>query len=248
MKAVGVRKYGGVDVFEELEVNKPKVNSGDILIKVKACSVNPIDVKVRGGVYDDYPDYYSHTTMEHDKYQILGFDGSGVIEEVGSDVDKTKFQKGDEVYYLASPFRQAGNADYVAASTTCFALKPKNLSFEEAAGVPLTGLTAHQCLVERLEIKEGEQCGILIINGAGGVGSIATQICSKILKLPVIISTASKEESKKFAKKMGATHIVNHHEDIPKQIAELNLKIPLKYAFITHTTVDEYVKVRIYFS
>lgn len=244
MKAIGVRKYGGVDVFEELEVLKPKVNSHDLLIKVKACSVNPVDVKVRGGVYDDYPDYYARTKMDQDKYQILGFDGSGVVEEVGSDVDKAMFKKGDEVYYLASPFGQASNADYVAVPVACAALKPKNLSFEEAAGVPLTGLTAHQSLVDRLEIKEGEQCGILIINGAGGVGSIAIQLCSKVLKLPVIIATASQEESEKFVKKMGATHVVNHREDIPKQIAELNLKVPLKYAYITHTTVDEYVKVR----
>ncbi|CAF0799269.1 unnamed protein product [Didymodactylos carnosus] len=251
MRAVGVRKYGGLDVFEELEnVPKPTLSSHgnastDILIKVKACSVNPIDVKVRGGVYDDYPDYYDHVEPMKDgneKYQILGFDGSGIIEDLGKSVEQTKFKKGDEVYYLASPFRQATNAEYVLVNQSCVALKPKSLTFEEAAGVPLTTLTAYQSLIERMRIEENEKCAILIINGAGGVGSAATQICSKILKLPIIICTASKEETQNFCKKMGATHVINHHEDIPKQIEKLNLQIPLKYAYITHTTVGQYVK------
>ncbi|CAK9188729.1 unnamed protein product, partial [Sphagnum troendelagicum] len=251
MKAIGVRKYGGLDVFEELkDVPKPKINQKsptDILIQVKACSVNPIDVKVRGGVYDDYPDYYDRVeSMKEsggEKYQILGFDGAGVIEELGNDVDQKKFKKGDEVYYLATPFRQATNAEYVLVDQSCVALKPKSMTFEEAAGVPLVSLTASQCLIDRLGIQEGEECAILIINGAGGVGSAAIQICAKLLKLKVIIATASKEDTIKWCKTMGATHVVNHREDILKQIEKLNLKVPLKYALISHTTVEEYVKV-----
>lgn len=242
MKAVGLKKYGNTDVLEDLEVPKPQAPQGrDILVRVKASSVNPVDTKVRSGKYDDYPDYYDHVPLNTDKYQILGFDGSGIIEQIGSDV--SQFKVGDEIYFLASVFRQACNTEFVIVNEQSVAIKPRSLSFEHAAGIPLTALTAWESLVERLEIKEDEQVGILIINGAGGVGSIATQICSQILRLPVIITTASRDETRTFSKEMGATHIINHHENIPKQIDELKLNVPLKYAYITHTEVSDYVKI-----
>jgi NADPH:quinone reductase-like Zn-dependent oxidoreductase len=87
MKAVGLKKYGETDVLENLEVPKPPAPQGrDVLIRVKASSVNPVDTKVRAGVYDDYPDYYDHVPLNTDKYKILGYDSSGIIEQVGSDV------------------------------------------------------------------------------------------------------------------------------------------------------------------
>jgi len=242
MKAVGLKKYGETDVLENLEVPKPPAPQGrDILIRVKASSVNPVDTKVRAGVYDDYPDYYDHVPLNTDKYQILGYDSSGIIEQVGSDL--SRFKVGDEVYFLGSPFRQGSNADLVLADERGIALKPRSLSFEHAAGIPLTALTAWEALVERLKIKEGEQVAILIINGAGGVGSIASQICAQIFRLPVIITTASREETRKFTKEMGATHVIDHHQNIQQQIDGLQLNVPLKYAFITHTPVGEYVKI-----
>ncbi|CAF4122355.1 unnamed protein product [Adineta steineri] len=242
MKAVGLKKYGDINVFEDIDVPKPSApQKQQLLVRVKATSVNPIDVKVRGGVYDDYPDYFDRVPLNKDKYQILGFDSAGIIEQIGPDV--TRFKVGDEIYFVASPFGHGSDAELVLSDERGAALKPRSLSFEHAAGIPLTALTAWESLVERLEIKEGEQAAILIINGAGGVGSIATQICAKILRLPVIITTASREETKKFSKEMGATHVINHHEDIRKQINDLKLNIPLKYAYITHTTVDEYVKI-----
>ncbi|CAF0863385.1 unnamed protein product [Rotaria sordida] len=242
MKAVGLKRYGDIEVLEDLDVPKPSAPQGrDLLIRIKATSVNPIDIKVRGGVYDDYPDYYDHVPFNTDKYQILGYDSSGVVEQVGPDV--SRFKIGDEIYFLVSPFRHGSNAELVLADERSAALKPRSLSFEHAAGIPLTALTAWEALVERLEIKEGEQVAILIINGAGGVGSIASQICAEILRLPVIITTASREETRNFSKEMGATHVINHHDDIVKQINQLKLNVPLKYAFITHTTVEEYVKV-----
>jgi zinc-binding alcohol dehydrogenase family protein len=242
MKAVGLKKYGDIEVLEDLDVPRPGAPQGrELLVRIKASSVNPIDTKVREGVYDDYPDYYDHVPFNTDKYQILGFDSSGVVEEVGSDA--SRFKIGDEIYFVASPFRHGSNAELVLADERGVALKPRSLSFEQAAGIPLTAMTAWEALVERLEIKEGEQVAILIINGAGGVGSIATQICAEILRLPVIITTASRDETRQFSKEMGATHVINHHDDIPKQINQLKLTVPLKYAFITHTTMEEYVKI-----
>lgn len=108
--------------------------------------------------------------------------------------------------------------------------------------MPLTYGTAYEALVDRLEIKKGEKSGILIINGGGGVGSIASQIARNILGLPVVITTASRPETVKFSREMGATHVVNHREDIVKQVRELGLPpdVPIRYAFITSRT-EQYI-------
>ncbi len=123
----------------------------------------------------------------------------------------SKFKIGHEVYFLASPFCRGTNAKFVLVDKRAVTLKPCTLSFEHAAGIPLTALTVWEALVERLEIKEGEQVAILIINGAEGVGSIA--------------------------------YVIDHHENIQKQINALQLDVPLKYAFITHTSVGKYAKI-----
>ena len=114
--------------------------------------------------------------------------------------------------------------------------KPSNLSFVEAAALPLTYITAYEALVERLAIPKGEQAAVLIVNGAGGVGSAASQIARTVLELPVVITTTSREETTEWSKSMGATHTVNHREDIVEQIKALKLEVPLKYVFITHST------------
>lgn len=205
--------------------------------RVKACSVNPIDIKVRGHVYDDYPDYYDHVPKPRPGeggYQILGYDGAGIIEVAGSSVKG--FEPGDEVFYAGSPIRHGSNAEYQLVDSRSAAKKPKNLDFIEAAAMPLTWITAYEALVERMEIQKGEQAAVLIINGAGGVGSVATQIARHVLQLPVVITTTSRPETEKFSKEMGATHTVNHREDLPSQIEKLDLKVPVKYIFITHST------------
>ena len=120
-------------------------------------------------------------------------------------------------------------------------MKPSSLSFIEAAALPLTWITSYEALVERMEIREGEKAGIVIVNGAGGVGAVACQIARRVLKLPVVIATASRKETTAFAKEMGATHIVNHREDVAAQIEALDLDVPLKYVFITHTPTAGYL-------
>ncbi|KAK4960312.1 hypothetical protein LTR10_003206 [Elasticomyces elasticus] len=237
MKAVAIKQYGAVDNLEAVEVDHPGQPSGhDLLVKVLACSVNPVDTKVRGGVYDDYPDYYEHTpALPH----IVGFDGAGVVEEVGENVHELK--KGDEIYYSGSPIRQGSNAEYQLVDSRSVAHKPKSLSMVEAAAMPLTWITAYEALVERMEIKEGENVGILIINGAGGIGAVASQIARTLLKLPIVVTTTSREATENFSKDMGATHTINHREDIVQQMKDLKLDIPIKYIFITHTPADKYI-------
>lgn len=112
----------------------------------------------------------------------------------------------------------------------------------QAAAMPLTWITAWEALVERLNIESGEQAGILIVNGSGGVGSIASQIARSVLKLPVVITTASREQTEAFSRAMGATHVVNHHGDIVTQIRALDLPVPVKYVFITHSPTSRYVR------
>lgn len=207
------------------------------LIRIKASSVNPVDTKVRNGTYDDYPDYYTRTPALP---QVLGFDGSGIVESVGPDA-AARFKPGDEVFFSGSPIRQGSNAEYQLVDSRSVSLKPQSLDFVAAAAMPLTWVTAWEALVERMEIKEGEEAGILIINGAGGVGSVASQIARRTLRLPVVITTASRPETTSFSKEMGATHTVNHHEDIVPQVRALNLSVPVKYVFITHTPTSGYL-------
>ncbi|KAF2119219.1 quinone oxidoreductase [Lophiotrema nucula] len=238
MRVIAVtNKYGATTQLTSIEVPKPSQPSGhDIIVQIKACSVNPVDTKVRAGVYDDYPDYYSRTPALP---QILGFDASGIVTSIGPEVND--FKEGDEVFYAGSPIRQGSNAENQLVDSRSVAMKPQTLDFAQAAAMPLTWITAWEALVERLEIKEGEQAGILIINGAGGVGSVASQIASQILKLPVVVTTTSREETTAFSKQMGATHTVNHREDIVPQIRDLHLNVPIKYIFITHTPTSGYL-------
>jgi zinc-binding alcohol dehydrogenase family protein len=238
MKAIAVTEYGPITNLKAIDISKPSSPQGhDILVRIKACSVNPVDTKVRAGTYDDYPDYYTRTPKLP---QILGFDAAGVIESTGPDVQD--FKAGDEVYYAGSPIRQGSNAEFQLVDSRAVALKPKSLDWGQAAAMPLTWITAYEALVERMEITKGEKAGILIINGAGGVGSVASQIARRVLELPVVVTTASREETVKFSKDVGgATHTVNHHHDIAEEVEKLQLEVPIKYVFITHTPTSGYL-------
>ncbi|KAJ4026301.1 hypothetical protein NW752_001240 [Fusarium irregulare] len=232
MKAVGVSTYGPVDNLESRDVPKPNDPTGrQVLVKVKACSVNPIDHKVRSGVYDDAPDYYEHVPKD---FHIIGFDGAGIVEKTGPDCQF--FKPGDEVSWVGASTEQGSYAEYQLLSEFSCALKPNNFDFVDAAGYGLTFMTAYQSFWRRFEIKEGEKAGILIINGGGGVGSAAIQLARKALKLPVVIATASRNETIESCKKMGATHVINHREDLVKQVADLKLDIPIKYIYIVART------------
>jgi len=238
MHAIAVTEYGPITNLQSISVPRPPSPQGhDILVRLRACSINPVDTKVRAGTYDDYPDYFSRTPALP---QILGFDGAGTIESVGSSVQN--FKPDDEVYYAGSPIRQGSNAEYQLVDSRAVALKPKSLDWGEAAAMPLTWITAYEALVERMEIQKGEKAGILIINGAGGVGSVASQIARRVLDLPVVVTTASREETVAFSKDVGgATHTINHHNDLADEVEKLKLDVPIKYIFITHTPTSGYL-------
>ncbi|KAJ5300053.1 hypothetical protein PENANT_c085G05496 [Penicillium antarcticum] len=236
MKAIVVDEYGPIENLKARSVPDPGEPKGrDLLVRIEACSVNPIDMKVRAGKYDDYPDYYSHVPRP---YQICGFDGAGIVEKKGPDC--SLFSEGDEVFFSGSPVRHGSNAELQLVDERAVGHKPKGLDMTEAAALPLTYITAYQALVAQMEIQKRENAAVLIINGAGGVGAMASQIARHYLEIPVVITTASRPESVDYTKKMGATHVINHREDVVKQIQNLNLDVPVKYIFITHST-DQYM-------
>lgn len=209
--------------------------------------VNPIDLKVRNGTYDDPPDYYERVkplTQSPPSFHIMGYDGAGVVLAVGDEVQH--FQPGDAVYYLGSPVLQGAYSEEQLVDERHAGHKPSGLDFVEAAAMPLTYGTAYEALVERLAIPRGERAAILIVNGGGGMGSIASQIARRYLGLPVVITTASRPETADFSRRMGATHVVDHRRgDLAAQVraivdADLPPHVPLKYAFITSRT-EQYI-------
>jgi NADPH:quinone reductase-like Zn-dependent oxidoreductase len=142
--------------------------------------------------------------------------------------DCSLFSEGDEVFYSGSPVRHGSNAEFQLVDERSVGHKPKRLDMAEAAAMPLTYITAYQALVEQLKIENQEKAALLIINGAGGVGAVASQIARQLLELPAVITTASRPESVDFTKQMGATHVLNHRDDLEKQIQNLNLDVPVK--------------------
>ncbi len=212
MKSVALYRYLPIDDEQsllDLEVDKPIPQPRDILVEIKAISVNPIDTKMRApkDIIEQEP-------------KILGWDASGIVRRIGKNV--TMFKEGDEVYYAGDIRRQGSNAQFQIVDERIVAFKPKTLSFEEAAALPLTSITAYESLFDRLNIDfGGKDKGktILIIGGAGGVGSIAIQL-AKLAGLKIIAS-ASRAETIEWVKKFGADLVVNHRQKMKAQIKEL---------------------------
>ncbi|WP_424493605.1 zinc-binding alcohol dehydrogenase family protein [Salinimicrobium sp. GXAS 041] len=203
MKAVGIKRSLPIeekDSFIAFETPKPEPGDHDILVKVKAVSINPVDFKVRQSAAKE---------KELGEPKILGWDAAGVVEAVGSKVQL--FREGDEVYYAGDLKRPGTNAEYQVVDERLVGHKPKNLSFEEAAAMPLTSLTAGEAIFDRFNFREneGRNQTVLVIGGAGGVGSIGIQLLSKLTKLKVI-ATASRKETEKWCLDHGADVVVNH--------------------------------------
>ena len=205
MKAIAVTQHLATDnpnCFTEVELDKPQAKGKDLLVRVKAVGVNPVDYKVRASV------------KEIDTPKILGWDAAGIVYEVGEDT--SLFEVGDEVYYAGSIIRPGSNSEYQLVDERIVGKKPSNLSFEEAAALPLTTITAWEALFERLGIEpnkteKNNPHTLLIINGAGGVGSIAIQL-AKVAGLQVI-ATASRGETERWCRQLGADYCINHHDE-----------------------------------
>ncbi len=205
MKAIGFKTSLPIEnpeSFIEFEAVKPIPGPHDLLVKIDAISVNPVDFKIRQSGAKD-------TVLETPK--IIGWDAVGIVQSVGENV--TLFEVGDSVYYAGDITKQGSNAEYQIIDERIVGRKPKSLSVEEAAVIPLTALTAWEILFDRIRISAEKDKGksILIIGGAGGVGSIAIQLAKKIAGLNVI-ATASRPETIDWCKQQGADFVVDHKD------------------------------------
>lgn len=224
MKAIGYTAPGPLDgagALIEFSAERPSPGPRDLLVAVKAVSVNPVDSKVRSGA------------PAEPAPRILGFDAAGVVVATGAEV--TLFKAGDEVFYAGDINRPGSNAQFQLVDERITARKPASLSFAEAAAVPLTAITAWEMLFDCFGITEGagEDEALLIIGGAGGVGSIMIQLAKALTGLTVI-ATASRPETSAWARQMGADHVVDHHRPLDQEMAKLGLA-PRYVAALTQT-------------
>jgi NADPH2:quinone reductase len=203
MKAIGFKTSLPItdeNSFIEVEIDKPKATGHDLLVKVQAISVNPVDYKVRKTSLKD-------KTQENPK--IIGWDAVGIVESIGDSV--SVFNEGNAVFYAGDITRPGSNQEYQLVDERIVGFAPEKLTIEEAAAMPLTSLTAYEILFDRLRltIERDKGKSVLIIGGAGGVGSIAIQLAKKLLGLTVI-ATASRPSTVEWCKEMGADFVVNH--------------------------------------
>ncbi len=215
MKAVGLYKYLPIDQADsllDLEIDKPTPQASELLVNVHAIAVNPVDTKMR-----------APQDKVEESPRILGWDAAGVVDAIGSKV--SLFQPGDEVFYAGSFVQPGCNSEFHVVDERITGAKPASLDFAQAAALPLTSITAWEALFDRLGIdKNGgdKDKHLLIIGGAGGVGSIATQLARQLGQL-LVTSTASRPESHKWCLQQGANHVINHYADIPEQVNELGI-------------------------
>lgn len=216
-----IRSFGGPSVFQMEDIPIPEVKPGHVLIHVKATSVNPIDTKVRSGLFPD---------VAADFPVVLHGDVAGIVEEVGEGV--TEFKRGDEVYGCAGGFKGAGGAlgEYMLADARLIAHKPKNLSMAEAAAIPLVAITAYEALFDRAKIKAGDE--VLIHAAAGGVGHAAIQLAK--WAGAKVYTTVSTPEKQQIARELGADVVINYKEkSVSEYIEQYTNGKGFKYIFDT---------------
>ncbi|MBB4041282.1 zinc-binding alcohol dehydrogenase family protein [Microvirga flocculans] len=227
MRAVGYKQSLPIDQDASLidvELPRPEPGPRDLLVEIRAVSVNPVDTKVR-----------MRAQPEPGGVKVLGYDASGVVRAVGAQV--SLFKEGDEVFYAGAITRPGTNAAFHAVDERLVGVKPRSLSFEEAAALPLTTLTAWETLFDRLEIQRpvaGAANAILIVGGAGGVGSMAIQLARRLTDLTVI-ATASRPETQAWCRELGAHHVIDHGRPLAPQVEALGIGAPAFAFSITHT-------------
>jgi len=233
MKAIGFFKSDpetGGEVLRDIEVPKPAPTGRDLLVKIAAVSVNPVDVKTR-----------SRVPADKKEATILGYDAAGVVESVG---DQVKFFKpGDEVFYAGTLVRPGTYAEFHLVDERIVGPKPKSLGFPEAAAVPLTSITSWEMLFHRLAIPEGASgASVLIVGGTGGVGSMAVQLARQLTSLTVVTTSFDDKKEREWCTKNGADHVLDHMKPLAAQVAALNIA-PVKYVFSTNMTGHHFPQI-----
>lgn len=230
MKAVAYQKADPItspEALVDVELDTPVAEGHDLLVRVQAVSVNPVDTKIRNNVNAD-----------NNQWKTLGWDAVGIVEAIGDQV--SQFKIGDEVWYAGALNRQGSNSELQLIDERIVGHKPKTLEPREAAALPLTAITAWEMLFDRLQVPKVApgNTSILVIGGAGGVGSITIQLLKQLTNL-TIISTASRTETKEWVKQLGADYVLDHRQPLTAQIKQLGLNAPL-YVFST-TQTDQHL-------
>ncbi len=198
MKAIVIEQYGGKDQLIEKDVPEPEIKQDQVLVELHATSINPIDWKLREG--------YLKEKLDFDFPIILGWDAAGVIKETGSAVQN--FNVGDRVFARPETTRNGTYAEYVAVDEYLLSHLPESISFEEAAAVPLAGLTAWQCLVDFSDVAEGDH--VLVHAGSGGVGHFAIQIAKAF---GATVSATASGKNQEWVEKLGVDRFINYKEE-----------------------------------
>ncbi|MGB8714604.1 MAG: zinc-binding alcohol dehydrogenase family protein [Onishia taeanensis] len=228
MKAVGYKQSLPVtasEALEDIELPTPEAQGRDLLVRVEAVSVNPVDTKIRQNV-----------SPEGGEYKVLGWDAAGVVEAVGEDV--TLFQPGDKVWYAGAVDRSGTNAQFHQVDERIVSKMPTSLGFAEAAALPLTTITAWEMLFDRLQVAKENAGSLLIIGASGGVGSVMIQLAKQLTDLTVI-ATASRPETRAWAQELGADHVIDHRQSLVDELKATGLPSVNYVASLTHT--DEHL-------
>jgi NADPH2:quinone reductase len=227
MRAVGYFAPGPIaapDSLRDIELPRPSAALRDLLVEVRAVSVNPVDYKVRASA-----------PAPAGAAKVIGWDAAGIVVEAGPQA--SFFKAGDEVFYAGSIARSGTNAQFHLVDERIVGHKPRSLGFAEAAALPLTSITAWEALFDRIDIRRpvaGAAPAVLIIGGAGGVGSIAIQLVRALTNVTVI-ATASRTETMAWVKDLGAHHVIDHRKPIAAEVSALGIGPPGFVFSTTHT-------------
>ena len=224
MKAVAYRQalpITAADALLDLTLPDPVAAGRELLVRVHAVSVNPVDTKVR-----------HNATPPEGQVRVLGFDAAGVVEAVGEQV--SLFKPGDRVYYAGALNQRGSNAELQCVDERLVGRMPASLNFAQAAALPLTSITAWELLFDRLGVTPETTGSLLIVGAAGGVGSILTQLARQLTKLTVI-GSASRDSTQAWVRELGAHHVVDHRQPLAAELKRIGVGQVTHVASLTHT-------------
>jgi NADPH:quinone reductase len=234
MRAIGYQNPLPIEdpaALVDIDLPKPEPAGNNLLVEVRAISVNPVDTKVRRGV-----------KPENGAWKVLGWDAAGTVVAVGPQA--RLFKPGDAVFYAGALGRSGANAEFHLVDERLVGKKPTSLDWPHAAALPLTAITAWEALFDRIDVRKtvpGAAPAVLIIGGAGGVGSIAVQLLRQLTDLTVI-ATASRLETQNWVRDLGAHYVVDHGKPLAAQVAALGLGAP-GFVFSTTNTASHLAEI-----
>lgn len=230
MKAVGFQKSLPItdqDALQDIDLPRPRAEGRDLLVRVEAVSVNPVDYKVRQG------------RPPESGWKVLGYDAAGVVEEIGDQA--SLFQVGDRVWYAGDLTRSGSNAEFQLVDERIVGRMPTSLGFAQAAALPLTTITAWEMLFDRLQVSREKSESILLVGAAGGVGSIMVQLLKRLTNLTVV-GTASRPDSVDWLRRLGTDHVIDHRQPLSQGLAAVGIA-PVEYLVSLNHTEGHYDEI-----